>query len=390
MAVSVAGATAARDRGTRSRWPASRSAARARPSARRRRAARVGSRSTVADAWRWRPRSRRAASRRRWRRRPSSAPAPGVDQRPAGVAGPHQPAQRGQQARDRPLAVGVLGDHVLGPPDAARLHVEGPVLRVAEDRPGGARRRVAARGPGRAGRGPGRAARRGRRGGRRRSRSAGRPGGWPPTSTSCRSSPATTCAFVTTRSGAGDPAGALDRQPAGGADDPHHARAAAPHRRAHARSRGSGAATPGEGPVIEGSGSRRASAPRIGPDGGSSSFSSRRIAERWMSARSWSCPDAWAATAAAIHTIPRPTPRRGPRRAAPSSTPRPGIISARRSLKPKPSRPVASIAPAEQRAEQAEGGRVRRGRALGQQQRPEAGAEEGAEQRSRRTTAPRR
>ena len=88
--------------------------------------------------------------------------------------------------------------------------------------------------------------------------------------------------------------------------------------------RGSGGATPGAGPVIEGSGSRRASAPRIGPDGGSSSLSSRRITERWMSARSCDSPAAWAATAAAIHTIPRPTatPRAAP--STPSSTPSPG------------------------------------------------------------------
>ena len=47
--------------------------------------------------------------------------------------------------------------------------------------------------------------------------------------------------------------------------------------------RGGGADTSGDGPAIDGSGSRRASALRIGPDGGSSTLSSRRIAERWMS-----------------------------------------------------------------------------------------------------------
>ena len=44
--------------------------------------------------------------------------------------------------------------------------------------------------------------------------------------------------------------------------------------------RGGGAETSGDGPAIEGSGSRRASALRIGPDGGSSTLSSRRMADR--------------------------------------------------------------------------------------------------------------
>ena len=49
---------------------------------------------------------------------------------------------------------------------------------------------------------------------------------------------------------------------------------------------GWGAATSGEGPATWGSGSSRASAFRIEPVGGSSWLSSRRTAERWMSARS--------------------------------------------------------------------------------------------------------
>ena len=113
-----------------------------------------------------------------------------------------------------------------------------------------------------------------------------------------------------------------------------------------AATRGAGGATSGEGPETWGSGSRRASAFRIGPDGGSSVFSSRRIAERWMSARSLLALGAWAATAARIHTMPRPSAALSAAPSSPSSSPRPGTISARRRRRPMPSSPLARIAPA--------------------------------------------
>ena len=167
----------------------------------------------------------------------------------------------------------------------------------------------------RAGRGPGRAARRCRRSGRTRSAAPAGSGELPPTSTVVSCSPATTCALVTTMSGCGHPARALDRQPAGGAEHAHDAARGARARPARARSAGCGAATSGEGPVIEGSGSSRASAFRIGPDGGSSSLSSRRIAERWMSARSSILPGRLRrARPRAIHTMPS-AERRAERRA---------------------------------------------------------------------------
>ena len=98
-----------------------------------------------------RRRVRARARRWRWRRRTHRRPGPrgagedrgehrplAVHHRPPGVAGAHQPAQRREQARHRPLAVGVLGEHLLGRPDAPRLHVERPVFGIPEDRPGGA------------------------------------------------------------------------------------------------------------------------------------------------------------------------------------------------------------------------------------------------------------
>ena len=121
---------------------------------------------------------------------------------PAGVAGPHEPPQRRQQPRHRALAVGVLGDHALGAPDRAP-----PRRRTARSRDSRGSRRPCptgrtSRARARAGRARARAGPRCRRRGRRapvrppaRSRA-------PPTSTVVSLSPATTCALVTTRSGA--------------------------------------------------------------------------------------------------------------------------------------------------------------------------------------------
>ena len=91
------------------------------------------------------------------------------------------------------------------------------------------------------------------------------------------STPATTWAFVTTRPLRGDPAGALDPEPARVADDPHDAqrRAVEP---AEPSTDGSGAATPAAGPARTANGSIRASA-SISRVGGSSSFSVERMLE---------------------------------------------------------------------------------------------------------------
>src|SRR4051812_35103931 len=59
---------------------------------------------------------------------------PAVDHRTARVAGAHPAAQRRDLAVHRAAPVGVLGPHDLGPPEAAGLDVEGPVLREPHDR----------------------------------------------------------------------------------------------------------------------------------------------------------------------------------------------------------------------------------------------------------------
>ena len=112
-------------------------------------------------------------------------------------------------ALHRAAAVGVLADHLPGASDARRRDREGPVLRIAQHRGGRALGHRAARAatpvpPAR------------RRGGSRgrcaaRSGRPTRPGSRPiAASRWCRPPPATTCALVTTRPGAGDPSGALD------------------------------------------------------------------------------------------------------------------------------------------------------------------------------------
>ena len=151
-------------------------------------------------------------------------------------------------------------------------------------------------------------------------------------------------------------------------------------RRGAARIPASGAGTSAAGPRTAGSGSKRASALRIGPDGGSSWLSSRRIAERWMSARSGGEPEDWSATAPTIHAIPRPDARGQRRaRAAPSTVRRPGSRSAERACTPMPSKPAGQHPARQQRAEQAEQRRVLRVRAAGQHQRRQPRADERAE-----------
>ena len=274
---------------------------------------------------RWRRRSRRAGRRRRCAANTvvSTSP-PASTQRAARVAGAHEAAQRRQQPRHGPLAVGVLG---AARPACAR---SAPAARRRGRSRGsrGSRRRRPTAGSRRA-RAP--AARVRARAstamsfvGSNAIGSRGRPGELPPISTVVSCSPATTWALVTTTSGAATQPGALDRQPAGGAEHAHDAARGAPAPRRCARSRLRARRRPATGPVIDGSGSSRASAFRIGPDGGSTWLSSRRIAERWMSARSAVCPGVWPATAARIHTMPRPSAAPSSAPSIPSSSPMPG------------------------------------------------------------------
>ncbi len=232
--------------------------------------------------------------RRRCRRRPSSARARA--RRRAGrrsCRAARARAAASAAARPGP-AVGVLGEHRLRAPDAPGLHVEGPVLAGSRGSPracpmaglgarlqGGQAEFATAQHGDVVGRVEGDRARAARPGGGRR----------PPRS----------CPARRRRRGRWSrprPARPPSRSPRSPARRRCRARARRcarpPARRARARCAGAGGATSGEGPVIEGSGSSRASALRIGPDGGSTSFSSRRIAERWMSARSCSWPGVWA------------------------------------------------------------------------------------------------
>ena len=207
--------------------------------------------------------SARAADGLVWRRRsrprglPPTVPAKtvvstlpcGIDERAAGVAGPHQPAQRRQQPRDRALAVGVLGDHRLGAPDAPGLR-----RRTARSRDSRGSRppcRTAVFGgeaSATAGRVRGRAARRCRRWDRRRSPAPSRPAGSPPDLHGRVLLAGDDVGVGDDDAGRGDPAGALDRQAAGGAEHAHDAARGALARRRRGRSRGSGAATSARGP----------------------------------------------------------------------------------------------------------------------------------------------
>ncbi len=113
---------------------------------------------------------------------------------------------------------------------------------------------------------------------------AGRPGSRPPSSTVVSSSPATTCAFVTTRPGAAT-------QPEPATPSPHAlprtftTLAAASWTSGSRAIRPRGGATPASGPSIRGNGSSRRSEFSSGPDGGRTVLSRWRIAERWTSVR---------------------------------------------------------------------------------------------------------
>ena len=165
----------------------------------------------------------------------------------------------------------------------------------------------------------------------------------PPTCTVVSSWPATTWAFVTTT-----PLPAT--QPLPCTPRPQAVPSTRTTLRPARRTSGSramaesGGGTFGAGPSISGNGSKRASACRIGPDGGRRSFSSLRIAERWIGSRSSLAPGVWSATAPAIHTRPRPRQPTSTAPATPSSTPSRSPRRWRR-WKPSSSSPEARMPP---------------------------------------------
>ena len=78
-----------------------------------------------------------------------------------------------------------------------------------------------------------------------------------------------------------------------------------------------------------GNGSARDNAFRIGPDGGSTSFSSRSTNDRWMSLRNLRAPGVCSATAPAIHTSARPSAATSSAPPIPSIMPASGNASRR-------------------------------------------------------------
>ena len=109
---------------------------------------------------------------------------------------------------------------------------------------------------------------------------------------------------------------------------------------------GGGAATFAWGPRTEGSGSIRASACRIAPDGGNRLLSPRRMAERWMSCRSTFEFDDCRAIAPTIQAIPKATDAVRAAPSSPSTVRSPGSRRNLRARAPTPSNPLASTAPA--------------------------------------------
>ena len=157
------------------------------------------------------------------------------------------------------------------------------------------------------------------------------------------SSPATTCAFVTTT-----PSRATQPDPS--TPSPHAVPSTFATLRPAALTCGSramrelGGATFASGPLMCGKGSKRASAFRIAPDGGSVLLRARRIVERWMSRRSPRAPGVWSATDPAIHAIPSPIAATSAAPPRPSISPKLGGSRPRR-RKPTTSSPEAKAPP---------------------------------------------
>ena len=236
----------------------------------------------------------------------ASTCAAAVDHRTPGVARADAAAQRGDAAQHVARAVGVLGGDRLRLAHAARLGVQRAVQRVAQDRRRASRAGPPGPTPVSAADSPGTLRMATSLCGSNRTACAARPGPTPPTWTAVSVSPATTWALVTTRPGAPHPSAALHPEPAGGAEHADDAAGGPLHPRA-GEDPGDGDGTSAAGPWTDGIGSNRASALRIGPDGGSSPSSARRMVEPWMSARSGRELEASSATAPMIQAIPRPT-----------------------------------------------------------------------------------
>ena len=267
-----------------------------------------------------------------------------VDHRPAGVAGAHRAAQRRDRAPHRPLAVGVLRDHLAraarsGPRARRRARCRGsrgspPRCRTSACRPASARPRPD----------PGTRSTARSFVGRTTTASASSPGWRPRSSTRVSFCPATTCALVTTSPGAGDPAGALDAQPARVAEDLDHR-----VRRGDARPRARaipavGAGTRASGPSMRGNGSSRASASISPLDGGSAALRCCRIVERWTSRRA--SPPLASASAPSTQVIPSPTQAVRTAPSSPSTAVAAGDRTRPRKRAPTPSKPSAKTMPA--------------------------------------------
>ena len=140
-----------------------------------------------------------------------------------------------------------------------------------------------------------------------------------------------------------------------------------------------GGGTFAAGPRIDGNGSKRASACRIGPDGGSAAFSLWRISERWIGSRSSRAPGVWSATAPAIQT--RKRPEAGHEHRAAHAVRHAELLAAAGRLRWKPSHLEhgGEYRAEHQRPEQGHERRVGRVRAVAQEQRPEPRAEERAQ-----------
>ena len=278
----------------------------------------------------------------------------------------------------RTLAVGVLGVDDLGRADTAGLGVERPVQRVAEDR----RRRAGLR-VGLERQRPGVQARDAEDGDVvvriERQRVGGQVGRVAAELDGGVALPGDDVRVRDDDTRGRDPAASLDPEPARGPDACARRCRRAPMTPLVRRIAAFGRATSASGPVTDGSGSKRASALRIPPDGGSSVLSSWRIADCCMSRRSGIEPEASSATAPTIHAIPSPTHAVSAAPSSPSIVRSPGRRSGGSGMDPESLKATREHPAGEQRAEQTEQRRVLRVRSTGQQQRSEPRADERAE-----------
>ena len=183
---------------------------------------------------------------------------------------------------------------------------------------------------------------------------------------------------------AAHPARALHGQSAGRAEHAHDARRGAARTSGRAEMRAVRRRDVRLGPARScGNGSTRDSAFRIGPDGGSASFSLRGSPSAGCPCGTRARPGVWSATAPAIQTRPRPSAPTSTAPPMPSSDRRAENAIRRRIPTPTASNTIAASAADHQRAHEAEERRVWRARPLVEQQRREPAAHEGAAGESR-------